>query len=177
MHSDRRSELNIPQAVLGSIPQWITAGGMVGVGGMFLRFILGRKRLTNADTADLRDHYAEELTSLRKQIIDIGQHHLEREREIDDRWRRLLAESEDRHSECVRQREALGLKVQDMETRQSELHQRQLGMVRQFLHFQQRIVEVLPEQFKTQAIIQAVEDLTPFTEEMSALFHKDEDES
>lgn len=156
-------------SVIPAVPEQLVAGGVLGSLGVLLGLLvklqLGGKKLEVADTADLRDHYAEELTSLRRQIIDMGEHHLGREREIDDRWRRLLAESEERHAECVRQRDALSARV-------GAIEERFIGTVRQFLHFQQRIVEAIPADMKTPEIIHAVESLQPFTEDISEIERK-----
>lgn len=143
--------------LLGTVPQWITAGGIIGFLGLIVKWRLGERSLSNAEQADIRDHYADELASLRKQIIDMGEHHLGRERELDDRWRKLLTDSEDRHSECVRQREELAARVREIEDRQ-------IGTIRQFITFQRRIVEAMPEELKTPALVSMVESLGPFTD-------------
>lgn len=121
---------------MGTIPQWLTAIGLTGVLAAYWRRDVQIRGLQNADKADQRDHYAEELSSLRKQIIDMGQHHLTREREIDDRWRKLLKESEERHEECVRQREELRQQV-------IEIDDRLKGTIRQFLQFQESVANVI----------------------------------
>jgi hypothetical protein len=84
----------------------------------------------------LRDHYGKELQSLRTQINEMGKHQLEREREIDERWRKSLEESEKRHDECVKQRDELGRKVMTLE-------EKLIGTIRQFVHFQQRIAHAI----------------------------------
>lgn len=140
--------------LLGTIPQWLTALGI----GTFLVALLRRdvqvRGLKNADVADLRDHYAEELQSLRAQILAMGQRHLVREQEIDDRWRKVLQESEDRHDECVRQRNELSERVMEVE-------QRLLGTVRQFIHFQRRVAEAVAQGANA---VEVLASLQPFTE-------------
>jgi ABC-type nitrate/sulfonate/bicarbonate transport system substrate-binding protein len=81
-------------ADLGTLPQQVTA---ISSGGIFLSLIgllikwnLGRSRLSleakkqhDVDEADIRDHYAKEVERLTERI-----------EKNDDRYRRLLAESE-----------------------------------------------------------------------------------
>lgn len=99
---------------LGTIPGWITAISSSGVLGVAAYFLLGRQKLTNADEADIRDHYAEELVALRKALETAGERHarrerlfLIRERHQETRHRELLQEGERRHQECVEAREQL----------------------------------------------------------------------
>jgi len=96
---DRADGLVIPQELIGTIPGWITAVGMIG---LLLRYLLGNRKMSLDAEGNLRTHMGGELQSLRNQIIAMGEHHLSREREIDDRWRKLLHESEERHDECVK---------------------------------------------------------------------------
>lgn len=146
-------------AFLGTLPGWITSVSVVGMLGIMVRGYLGKGRLAidakqvNV-TAEgkLREHYANELGSLREQIIKMGQHHLDREREIDERWRKLLQESEQRHEECVAQREQLAKEVR-------EVKERQLAQVRQFTAYQRSIIDLLPESMKTPQLMAALETL------------------
>lgn len=149
---------------MGTIPQWLTAGGVLGLFGWFARMQLGNRKLAIeakqveiAAEGGLRDHFANEVQSLRNQIIKMSQHHLDREREIDDRWRTLLRESEERHDECVKQREELRREVE-------EIRERQIGTIRQFITFQREIVRLLPDNMKSPEIIQALENLAPFSD-------------
>jgi hypothetical protein len=155
--------MTIPSEILGTIPGWITAVTTVaGFVWAFLRFGLGWRKISveahqvdvNATNA-LNTHTAKELQSLRDQITAMGKHQLEREREIDDRWRKALGESEERHDECVKQREELGRKV-------IALEQKLIGTIRQFIHFQQRIAEAIAKGSDTRGLLAS---LQPFLEE------------
>jgi hypothetical protein len=150
--------------LLGTIPQWITAGGVLGFAGLLIRWRLGERKLSieadqvevkaeelaGNERADIRDAYAE----LQRQIVSMGQHHLDREREIDERWRRVLAESEERHADCVKQRNDLALRVLEVEKR---LH----GTIQQFIHFQRRVAEAVARGGNA---IEVLASLQPFTE-------------
>jgi hypothetical protein len=68
--------------ILGTIPQWITAGGVMGFFGMLIRWHLGQRKLSiearkvevtaaeiaNRDKADERDHFSEEMSALRENV-------------------------------------------------------------------------------------------------------------
>ena len=47
--------------IIGTIPQWITAGSLVGVIVAYWRRGVSLKSLANADEANIRQHYADEL--------------------------------------------------------------------------------------------------------------------
>jgi hypothetical protein len=74
--------VNIPSQILGTIPGWITSVGVVTILGIIVRWQLGLKKLNvaaqqvdvnaaevrNRDTADERDHIAEEMKALRENV-------------------------------------------------------------------------------------------------------------
>lgn len=115
-------------AIAGTVPGWITAGGVVSLVGIVFTHLRGIQKLKieahqvdinsrqidNADEADIRDHYAEELASLRKALEAAGERagrrerlFMARERNQEERHRTLMAEGEKRHEECVGAREEL----------------------------------------------------------------------
>lgn len=145
--------------VTGTTAQWVTSISATGVFvtllGILVRAWLGGKRLANEAENALNTHTGAELQSLRTQINEMGKHQLAREREIDDRWRKTLAESEERHDECVKQREELGRKV-------LKLEEKLIGTIRQFVHFQQRIAEAIANGTDTRGLLAS---LQPFLEE------------
>lgn len=71
--------------ILGTIPQWITAGGVLTFLGLLIRWHLGLRKIAvqanevevhatqaaNADRADARDHIAEEMGELRKNVSSL----------------------------------------------------------------------------------------------------------
>lgn len=68
--------------LIGTIPQWLTFGGVATILGIVLRYRLGLRKLAveadqvkvnarqvdNADAADVRDHFAEEIQNLRAEL-------------------------------------------------------------------------------------------------------------
>lgn len=133
---------NLPDT-LGTVPAWITSGGVMGLFGLGIYWHLGSRKVSiegratdNIDKADIRDHYANEVASLRAQVIAQGERHAatiaEAEgrhkaaiAEIEGRYKKLLSEAEehyrnalqaaeDRHEDCMRDREALRAEVQTL---------------------------------------------------------------
>lgn len=78
----------------GTLPQWITASGILGFLGLFLRYLSTSNRLSNENTADIRQHYAAEVAALRTRIVEVEAH-----------YRSMLKESEERNEECRKERE------------------------------------------------------------------------
>lgn len=78
----------------GTLPQWITASGILGFLGLFLRYLSTSNRLGNENTADIRQHYAAEVAALRTRIVEVEAH-----------YRSMLKESEERNEECRKERE------------------------------------------------------------------------
>jgi hypothetical protein len=80
--------------VLGTIPQWITAGTVVSVLIAWWRRGVSLRGLANNDAVDIRDHYAEEL----KRLVE------------------RVDAAEDKHDKCLADRDALRdrlVKVED----------------------------------------------------------------
>lgn len=134
-------------------PEWIgtplQAGSLtvlVAIFALVVRWQLGLRKLkieadqveinaqevANADEADIRDHYAEEVKGLRDALQASANRHLERERLTDhrhrralliveNRYRRLLHESDEKHDICQRDRDILRDRVQALKEQQSGL--------------------------------------------------------
>jgi hypothetical protein len=85
---------------LGTLPGWITAAstttGVVTIIVTFLRRGVSLKGLRNADEADIRDHYAQEVEALRGQLLSMERH-----------YREMLEKSDRRHEECEAARSAM----------------------------------------------------------------------
>lgn len=78
---------------MGTLPGWITAAsttsGVVALVIAFWRRGVSLKGLANANEADLRDHYAQEVEAMRAQLMAMEKH-----------YREMLAQSDRRHEEC-----------------------------------------------------------------------------
>lgn len=108
------SALNVATPdIIGTVPQWITAISSTTLAGALVTLIVqwwrrgvSLKGLENANEADIRDHYAEEVAALRGQLLSIEKH-----------YREMLEQSDRRHAECeasrgVMREELEGLKKQ-----------------------------------------------------------------
>lgn len=149
----------------GTVPQWIAAAGiLVGLVGWAVKLWLGMGKLSSDERADIRGHTAKELAALRGRVSDMekaatanAKEQMARDRETDERWRTLLRESEERHDECVAQRNALSDSFRDLD-------ERFRGVVNQFIQFQVSSARVIPPADQSDAINQMIENLQPYLE-------------
>lgn len=149
----------------GTVPQWIAAAGiLVGLVGWAVKLWLGMGKLGSDERADIRGHTAKELAALRGRVSDMekastvnAKEQMVRDRETDERWRTLLRESEERHDECVAQRDALSDRFRDLD-------ERFRGVVNQFIQFQVSSARVIPPADQSEAIQTMIANLQPFLE-------------
>lgn len=110
-------------AILGTVSSWISAGGIMGILALLVWLQLGNRKIgvdervaMNADKADVRDHYAEEVTTLRARFDEASERHssvvteLEARHtnsvlEIEGKYRRLLHETEEHYQGLLRETE------------------------------------------------------------------------
>ena len=57
-----------PPELLGTVPQWITATGVISIIIAYWRRGVALKGLSNTNEAHIRDHYAKEVASLRDEL-------------------------------------------------------------------------------------------------------------
>lgn len=91
--------LNIITLLLG--------GTLVGV---FLRYRLGLKKLASGDVADIRDHYASEVSALRGKVLSQEEHF----RGLEKHWREMLDHSDRRHQECEEARTVMRAELEGL---------------------------------------------------------------
>jgi hypothetical protein len=108
-------------AIVGTIPGWITSAGVVAILGLVLRWQLGLRKLKieaaqveitaqqvhDADEADIRDHYANEVEQLRDRLDRQSVRHRDELAEKEKRHRAERKEDEDRHRACLRDNDDL----------------------------------------------------------------------
>jgi chromosome segregation ATPase len=109
--------INLIMNVLGVI---FGGGAFVGL----LTFMWRMRGLRNADMADIRDHYAEELTALRAKLNSQEDHF----RSMEKHWREMLNASDKRHEECETARQELRLEL-------NTLHDEIRGLREQLLRY------------------------------------------
>jgi flagellar motility protein MotE (MotC chaperone) len=112
----------IPMDFVGTLPGWITAGSMVTLLGLILRYRLGSRKLDleknaqiQVDEQSIRDHYAKEVARLTQKLDDQSTAFRKDLLDIEERYRKLLEEEEERHRVCLSDRDALRKRVADME--------------------------------------------------------------
>lgn len=93
---------------IGTVAGWVTAFSTTGIfAGVAVlvrawwRRGIDLRTLNNADRADIRDHYASEVTALREKL---GSQETSF-RNIEKHWREMLEASDRRHQECEDSRE------------------------------------------------------------------------
>jgi biopolymer transport protein ExbB/TolQ len=105
---------------LGSVPAWITAGGVATLVWVVINGGLGWRKLRNADESDIRDHYADEVKALREKLNRQEQHFMA----LETHWREMVDASDRRHEECEAARQTLRVEL-------SAMHDEIAGLKRQ----------------------------------------------
>lgn len=143
----------IPHELLGTIPQWITAGGLVTLIAAVLKYKIGWRKLSNEDEADIRDHYAQEVAALRAELNQQEKNFRDAETHLRD----LLRASDVRHEECERARADSRREVEG-------LHREIEGMRRQIIRYSADGVLMLNEQ-PSEAVRSAAERVKKIAED------------
>lgn len=96
--------LNIATLLLG--------GGALGI---ILRHRLGWRKLTLDSEGEIRDHYAKEVARLTEKLNEQSSAFRKDLVELEQHWRAMLAEAEKRHDECLKDRDNLLNRVNQLE--------------------------------------------------------------
>lgn len=94
----------VPADFIGTIPGWITSAGVVGLLWIVVNGGLGWRKQGLENQADIRDHYADEVTALRAHMATMEGH-----------WRSMVKSSDERHAECERDRKILRDEIHDLQ--------------------------------------------------------------
>ena len=114
---------------LGTIPGWITAGGMVALLTVVVRRELGLKKIAveaeqvhvnarqveNEDDADIRKHWAGEVQRLQDALAAQDGRHNDALMALETRHAREMQHNADRQERCEQERERLALRVTEIE--------------------------------------------------------------
>lgn len=92
--------MNTLNVILNILSLLLGGGALIGV----LRYLNNRQAIRNADTADIRDHYADEVTQLRSQLVALEKH-----------YREMLVASDRRHAECEEARTEMRGRISELE--------------------------------------------------------------
>lgn len=109
---------------LDMILRLITALGITSLVGLFWRREVNLRKLSNENTADIRDHYAGEVKALRDRL----EANLKTFRDLETHWRDMLDASDRRHKECEDARHELRKELTDM-------HSELAGLKRQIARY------------------------------------------
>lgn len=99
---------------IGTIPQWLTALFSAGVLGALLKFGLKWRGQTLDSDEKIRDHYAKEVARLTSKLDEQTRGFREDIRSLEDHYRKQLADSDQRHEECQKDRDELRLELRNM---------------------------------------------------------------
>lgn len=95
----------------GTLAQWVTAGAIITLIGVLLKYRLGLRQIIAHDSVDIRDHYAQELVRYRSEL---------------NATREELSIVRKRQSDCEGREEALRRRVRELEDHVAGL-QRQIS--------------------------------------------------
>lgn len=99
-----------PSTLAGWIMAVTSSGTFVTVLTMALRYRLGMRKLDIGERGDIRDHYANEVKTLREKLNTQEEHF----RNIERYWREMLEDSDRRHEECEEARRELRREIDKM---------------------------------------------------------------
>lgn len=100
-------------SVLGTVAGWVSAGGIMGILSLLVWQQLGNRtiaveesKVDNADKADIRDHYANEVAQLRAGVIASSSRHRDEMGAAEARHKVSIAEVEGRYKSLLTETEA-----------------------------------------------------------------------
>jgi phage shock protein A len=139
----------IPHDFFGTLPQWLTLGSVASLLGIVVRYRLGLRKMSveaqevqvhaktadNTNSADIRDHYAQEVGRLTERVVSI---------EAD-------------HEQCKRERDQYRAEV-------STLDDKLRGVTRQFVALQMETMKTIPPENLTPTIKKMLEKLQEVAE-------------
>jgi hypothetical protein len=82
--------------LLGTVPQWLTGGGVFALVGLWWKRDVALRKISSGEAGDLRDHYAEELSSIRSERAQDRTDALK----VETHLREMIELSDRRHAEC-----------------------------------------------------------------------------
>lgn len=126
---------------------WVSTGALVALFGLCVKLYLDNKRMRLDTDSGLRDHYAQEVASLRKQLIDVTKLSDQRIASAQKLYDEAMAASKRREDDCERRCDELRERVVGLERLVQQLGRTSMKM------FEPRAD--LPEEQK--AIMRAVE--------------------
>lgn len=121
--------------IIEQVRPWVSTGALVGLLGLCVKLYLDNRRITlNRDKITLdgedgiRDHYANEVASLRRQIIDTQKLSDERMANAEKRYAEAISAADSRHRNCEQECDRLRVKVVGLERQIEQIHRASLKL-------------------------------------------------
>lgn len=99
---------------LGTLPGWITAGGVCGLLGIIIKAWIDGKRVWVDSEKGIRDHYATEVASLRAQVIAVQASSAAMLAAANERYDEAVTNADARHERCEEECANLRLRVREL---------------------------------------------------------------
>lgn len=114
---------------------WVSTGALVGLLGLCVklyldnkRLALDRKKITFENEDGIRDHYATEVASLRRQIIETQKLSDQRMANAEKRYAEAVNAADSRHRSCEQECDRLREKVLGLERQIEQIHRASLKL-------------------------------------------------
>lgn len=107
---------------------WISTGALVALAGLCVNFYLKNKKMEVDTEGGIRDHYAKEVASLRKQLIDVQALSDQRIASAEKRYSEAVRAADDRHRSCEQECDRLRQKVTGLERQIEQIHRASLKL-------------------------------------------------
>lgn len=121
--------------VLEAMRPWVSMGTLVGMFGLCAKLFLDNHRITldrnkiELEGEDgIRDHYATEVASLRRQILDTQKLSDERMANAEKRYAEAISAADSRHRNCEQECDRLREKVLGLERQIEQIHRASLKL-------------------------------------------------
>lgn len=121
--------------ILEVVRPWVSTGALVGLLGLCVKLYLDNRRITlDRDKITLegehgiRDHYATEVASLRKQLIDTQKLSDDRMANAEKRYAEAITAADSRHRSCEQECDRLRERVLGLERQIEQIHRASLKL-------------------------------------------------
>lgn len=102
-------------SLIEAVRPWISATALVGLFGLGVKLFLDNRKMSLDTDGALRDHYANEVASLRRQLIDVTNLSDQRIANAQKLYDEAMAAAKRRHDDCERTCDELRQKVVGLE--------------------------------------------------------------
>ena len=111
-------------SIMEAVRPWLSTGSLVGLAGLAVKLWLDNKKLTIDSESGIRDHYAQEVASLRAQVLAVQTAADARVANAEKRYEEAIASADARHHVCEQECDRLRDRMSDMQTEIDALNRR-----------------------------------------------------